>query len=147
MAPAAPLAVRDADDRGEAAAARCERAGEEVDVLRGHGVQDHLRLVGGDPLLGQRARHVVDIELDADLLPVLLDHLAELRAVDAKTRDAGEGEAEAALAVLAQPVAVAVLLREADLVEELVRLGDVERRPLRTPLLAREVEVVVTRRG
>ena len=85
------------------------------------------------------------IRLDADLLPLLLDHLGDLRVGDEGPRRRLQLDAQPPLAVRPQPVALTVLLRQADLVQQLVGLLRVVRGPLLPPLGSRAVRRAVCR--
>ena len=95
-----------------------------------------------DPGEEQAPLHFLDVRLDPDLLPLLLDHLGDLGVRDEGARRGQELDPEPSLAVDPEPVTLAVLLRETDLVQQRVGLLDVERRPLLPPLRSR-----VVRRG
>ena len=73
---------------------------------------------------------------------LLLDHFADRRIRNELTADRHQLETQASLPVGAQPIPFAVLLGQADLVEELVGLLQVERRVLLVPFGARAVDRV-----
>src|SRR5258705_5738195 len=101
------------------------------------GPERDLVLVACDAREEEAPLQLLDVGLDADLLPLLLDHLGDLRVGDEGARRGLQLEAEPPLAVGAQPIALAVLLGEAGLVEELIGLLDVEGGPLLAPLRPR----------
>src|SRR6266496_2577839 len=88
-----------------------------------------LLLVGGGPLESQAPLDFLYLKVDADLLPLLANHLGDLRILDELAAQRHDLDAQAALAVRAQAVALRILLGQADLVEHLVGLLDVERGP------------------
>ena len=69
-----------------------------------------LLLVGGRALDGQAALDLLDLEVDADLLPLLADHLGDLRVLHELAAERHDLDAQPALAVAAQAVALGVLL-------------------------------------
>src|SRR5205814_4728148 len=110
---------------------RTERAlrlgGEEERLVAEHVVGAPLRLEVDLMLVGEQARRrqpaleLLDLAADADLLPLLAEHLGDPRErQEADVR--GEREAQPAAAVAAEAIAFRVLLREPELVEHRVRL-------------------------
>ena len=86
-------------------------AREEVEHLRAViSPQRDLMLVARDAGEEEAALHLLDVGLHSDLLPLLLDHLRDLRVGHEGARRRLELETEASLAVRAQPVAFGVLL-------------------------------------
>ena len=75
-----------------------------------------LLLVGGRPLQGQAPLDLLHGQVDADLLPLLADHLGDLRELEELAAQRHDLDAQPALAVRAQAVALGVLLGQADLV-------------------------------
>src|SRR5215475_1141322 len=88
-----------------------------------------LLLVGGRALEREASLDLLDLQIDPDLLPLLADHLGDLRVLHELAAERHHLDAEPPLAVAAQPVALGILLREADLVEHLVGLLQIERGP------------------
>src|SRR5207244_2580570 len=84
-----------------------------------------LLLVGGRALDREAALDLLHLEVDADLLPLLADHLGDLRVLHELAAERHDLDAQPALAVTAKPIALGVLLREPDLVEHLVGLPDI----------------------
>src|SRR6266850_1885373 len=73
-----------------------------------------LLLVGGRALEGQAALDLLHLQVDADLLPLLADHLGDLRVLHELPAERHDLDPQPALAVGAQAVALRVLLREPD---------------------------------
>src|SRR5262249_54476764 len=92
------------------------------------------------------ALELLDIDVDADLLPLLLDHLAHGSERDERAPHRDHFEAQTSLAVRAQPIAVAVFLVKTEFVEQLVRLLEVVNGPLLVPLGPGTVDRVGRRR-
>ena len=107
---------------------------------------DHLVLVAVVAGEGEIALQFLDVEVDADLFPLLLDHFADRRVRNELTADRDQLETQASLPVGAQPIPFAILLGQADLVEQLVGLLQVERRVFLVPFGARAVEGIGRRR-
>ncbi len=121
-----------------------EREGEEVlaaVVVPGA----ELLLVGGRALERQAALDFLHLQVDADLLPLLADHLGDLRVLHELPAERHDLDAQPALAVGAQPVALRVLLGQADLVQHLVGFLHVQRGPELPVLRPRVVLVGVHR--
>src|SRR3990172_3967963 len=70
------------------------------------------------------------VHVDAYLHPVLFDHLADLGVRKYHPRRRHQFDAETPLAVGTQSVTVAILLGQANLIEQYVSLCDIEDRPL-----------------
>src|SRR5438128_3186228 len=104
-----------------------------------------LLLVGGGPLEGEAPLDFLHDQVDADLLPLLADHLGDLRELNELAAQGHDLDAQPALAVAAQPEALGVLLGQPDLVQHLVGLLHVERGPHLPVLRTRVVLVVVSR--
>src|SRR6266542_365739 len=134
---AVPGRVGNPHDRRVPAAPGRERPREEEWVLGTDDIAGHLRGVRHDPLQRETARDRLEREIDSDLLPLLLEHLRERREVGDAIDD-HEREAHVSLAIFAQAVALGILVGVPDPVEQLIRLRDVERVPLRLPFRARE---------
>src|SRR6266542_3546784 len=134
---AVPGRVGNPHDRRVPAAPGRERPREEEWVLGTDDIAGHLRGVRHDPLQRETARDRLEREIDSDLLPLLLEHLRERREVGYAIDD-HEREAHVSLAIFAQAVALGILPGVPDPVEQLIRLRDVERVPLRLPFRARE---------
>ena len=116
-------------------------AGEQEEHFRAVvGPGDHLVLAAVVAREREIALQLLDVEVDADLLPLLLDHLADLRIRNELTADRDHFEAQASLAVGAQPIPFGILLGQADLVEQLVGLLQIQDTPLLVPLGARAVD-------
>jgi hypothetical protein len=105
--------------------------------------EDGLKLVAVAAALHQRPLLLHHVDLDADALELLRDHLTDAGERDELAGRCHQLHAQAALAILAQAEALGVLLGQPDLVEELVRLSQVRDRPLRAVLGAGAVERVV----
>ena len=80
-------------------------------------------------VIAQGALQLGDIELDADILPLLGDRLRDAGEGHERAGDGEDLQPQPPAAVAAHAKAFAVLLGQTDLVEELVGLLDVERRP------------------
>src|SRR5215471_20021458 len=130
--------------RGQLEGEHVEREGEEV-LAAVVVPRAQLLLVRGGALEREAALDLLHLEVDADLLPLLADHLRDLRVLHELPAQRHDLDAEPALAVRAKPIALRVLLREPDLVEHLVGLLDVERRP-QLPVLRPGVVLVGVRR-
>ena len=104
-------------------------------------------LVAGHPAEEKAALHLLHVGLDADPLPLFLDHLGDLRVWHEGARGRLQLEAQPALAVGAQPIGVTVLLGEPDRVEEPIGLLHVERGPLLAPFRPWTVRQALRRRG
>src|SRR6266851_2804598 len=101
-------------DRGELEGEDVERKREEV-LAAVVVPRPELLLVRLRALEGQAALDLLHLEVDADLLPLLADHLRDLRVLHELAAERHDLDAQPALAVGAQAVALRVLLREADL--------------------------------
>src|SRR5262249_56193337 len=101
-------------ERGEVEGKDVQREGEEV-LAAVVVPRAKLLLVGGRALEGQAALDLLHLEVDADLLPLLADHLRDLRVLHELAAERHDLDAEPALAVRPQAIALPVLLGEADL--------------------------------
>ena len=138
------------DQRAHHRLGRVDRQGmarEGVDQLRSV-VRPHedLVLVVAHAGHAQVALQLRDVELDADLLPLLGDGLGDAGEGHERAGDGKDLQAQPPAAVAAHAKAFAVLLGQTDLVEELVGLLDVERGPLGAPLFAGALRHVRGRR-
>ena len=111
------------------------------------GPGDDLILVAGVTRESKIALELLDVDVDADLLPLLLDHLPDCRVRHELRAHRHHLQAEPALAVDALAIAVAVFFGQADLVEQFVALLHVEHAPLLVPFGPRAVEGVGSRRN
>src|SRR6202790_5582992 len=122
-------------------------AGEEVDHFRAVvRPGDHLVFVTVVAGESQIALQFLDIEVDADLLPLLLDHFADRRVWNELAADRDQLETKASLPVGPQAIPFAILLDQADLVEQLIGLLQVESRIFLVPFGARAIESIGRRR-
>src|SRR5215467_2876909 len=129
-------------DSGQLEREHVEREGEEmlaaVVVPRGE-----LLLVGGRALEREASLDLLHLQIDSDLLPLLPDHLGDLRVLHELPAERHDLDAQTPLAVATQPVALCVFLRQPDLVEHLVGLLQIEGGPELPVLRTRVVLVVV----
>ena len=95
----------------------------------------------------QIAFGLFDVYVNADLFPVLLDHLADLGVRHERAADGDHFEAQASFAIGAEAETFAVLFVQAHLVEQVVGLLEVERSPFLVPLGAGAVDRVRRRSG
>src|ERR1700716_793928 len=81
-----------------------------------------LILVGVATLLAKSAFDFFDFALDANLLPLLDDHLSVLSVGQERSGETHQLDAQTAFAVCPQPVAIGILCVQSSLVQDLVGL-------------------------
>src|ERR1700722_13447557 len=102
-------------------------------------------LISLDAGLPQAAFHFVDLKVDTDRLTMRADQLENLCIGDARRGKNQRFERETPLSISAQPVAVAVLFGQAELVQHRIRPVRLMRRPESTVLRPGIVWIVVGR--
>ena len=108
-------------------------AGEQIQQFGAAVVPDeNVRFVVADAGERQVALQFAHVGLDADLLPLVGDHLGQFR-VGQEGLDGDDLDAQPFAVVGADPEAGAVLFGQADLVQQRVRLLDIERGPFLAP--------------